>query len=307
MYVQQAVDYSNGMFSGMVEDGKNGTEVASTVVGFMCASLGCNKREMLNLWPVATCSYEQLAKRLIENIKEAQSYGLIARVITADGNKLNQALYRFLTTAERGGSPGKWFPNPDYPTKRIYVIHDPVHLFKNCRNNLMNAHEQTLMFPCYDEVINDVAESKIFEASWKHIRTLYNSQTNSLLRTSHRLSVKSVFPSSFDRQRLKLVTDVFCESTIAAFRLNPHTGGTCFYLELVLKWFDILNVSSLGRDQRFRKHNFAPFTRDGYKTDDRFKWLTVDMVKWLHVFMKDPRIQIISHTIATKTEIAENL
>ena len=82
------------------------------------------------------------------------------------------------------------------------------------------------------------------------MRQLYLSEKDSILKTSP-LTYASVYPSKLQLQNVQHVLKVFNEKVVASLRLMKK-DGTADFIQQILTWWNIVNVSSKGQDQRMR-------------------------------------------------------
>lgn len=75
---------------------------------------------------------KQQASMVLNLIKMLQSKGFIVTIILTDNNKINQKMFEILAGLLN------FFINPDFPSLKIYLMYDPIHLIKNFRNNWIN-------------------------------------------------------------------------------------------------------------------------------------------------------------------------
>lgn len=115
---------------------------------------------------------------------------------------------------------------------------------KNVRNNWVNKPDfhKTFFYPDLDNF------DKI--CRFGDLRDLYKSdcETNKLLRKAYKLNKQSLYPSSFERQKVPLVLNIIHPSTIAALKESSvvdEKGDTANFLELWKIWFAIINNRSV--------------------------------------------------------------
>ena len=102
--------------------------------------------------------------------------------------------------------------NPVNNIDKIYFLFDSVFLLKSVRNNginLTNTHE-SFTFPDIDD------NTVILYASFDHLKVLYNRELNSTVKQTFKLTLKSLFPHSIERQNVRLVSKIADDSTAKA-------------------------------------------------------------------------------------------
>ena len=128
--------------------------------------------------------------------------------------------------------------HPLDPTRVWFLLFDPVHLLKCIRNNWITEKTRTLSidgatFGCFDDV-----------------RELYISERANALKTAS-LTHSAVFPSKLQLQNVQHVLRVFNEKVVAGLRLKGK-HETADFIDQVLVWWKIQNVSAKGQDIRMR-------------------------------------------------------
>lgn len=133
------------------------------------------------------------------------------------------------------------------------------------------------------------------------------------------LSYKALFPSSVERQNVKLVLKVFDEKTVTALdHYGQQTGldvsGTSKFISIILRMWTVLNVKSTDKGRRKRDNNLDPIRSvDDEKVSflrDFHNWL----VKWEAMNLKarqgrltNETLFALKHTIATFIELINYL
>lgn len=300
IYMQAGINMKNGKLHGYDANGLQ----ASTLQSFFVQSVfGKGLKELVDMVPTKIQTAQDLAKMVLERVRFLQMNDRFKVLTTiADNNQLNRKAFLILTS-QPGGRPMCYFENPNYPGELIFTISDPTHLFKNARNNWINA--LSLQFPDFEEVSksfnasskNVSSDMSTYEASFHDVRTLQAIQESDLLKTGYRLNRKVVYPGPFDRQNVKLVVALFHSSTIAALEeaYNALTDaqkqgstllGTTNFMNIILKWWSIVSCKSATKGFHKLDDNSKPFYRDTYQLDARYIWMK-NFVRWLEVWEQD--------------------
>ena len=97
----------------------------------------------------------------------------------------------------------------------FYAI-DSVHLLKSIRNNWSNQKNdyQAFYFPDFE----DLEETKLFTASFKALKSLYNAECHKIVKYSYGLNLKALCPTNIEKQNVKLVMKIFNESLIEGLK-----------------------------------------------------------------------------------------
>nr|XP_047141281.1 uncharacterized protein LOC124816223 [Hydra vulgaris] len=191
----------------------------------------------------------------VEAVKE--SNGNAKTILACDGNRTNQAfLKKFDSFPEK----------PWLTTNGTYLLFDFVHLIKNIRNNWLTEKKGELIF--YENGVEKTA-------CWSHLIKLFEADSNCLMKLSD-LNEVSVRPSHIERQSVSTCLKVFSEKTYSALLNHPETSNilnineTADFIKMVVTWWKILNVKSVGVDCRFNDDRKAVI-RD--PIDDRLKFI----------------------------------
>ena len=120
---------------------------------------------------------------------------------------------------------------------RIFLLFDPVHVFKNFYNNLINK----LYFECPN------FEDKVLRPNLQHIKDIYNAELEKSIKIAYHLSDKVLNPATIEISNVSLADSLFHESTIAAN-----------FLELIRRWWNLLNMTSTLTGQAKRDCNGEP-------------------------------------------------
>ena len=100
---------------------------------------------------------------------------------------------------------------------------------------------------------------------------------------AHKLTFKSLYPSSLEKQNVQAVVNVFHESNDAALQLlgEKHClvnwKDTLIFIQIIRKWWNILNISHLNKGHYLRCEDSKAFSSIN---DDRFSFLE-KFCQWL--------------------------
>lgn len=124
-------------------------------------------------------------------------------------------------------------------------------------------------------------------ARFSVLRDIYEKEKNLLVKTAPKLNFKSMYPSTLERQKVSLALNVWHESTVAAVRkhMNDEMDHTAVFLEIIRKWWSIMNIQSqfeyIGKRYDMQK----PFESS---EDERFIFLKT-FVEWLRRWKPVPK------------------
>lgn len=179
---------------------------------------------------------QQLEEWIINMVKQLFDLGFNIRAIVSDQGS------DFVKFANSKGI-SKETPYFDIDGRKIYYIFDVPHLIKCVRNNLMK----------YNFEFN----GKI--ACWDDIHKCYQLDKQKDFRCAPKLTDSHLSPNNFQKQKVRLATQVLSNSVKAAVEtytkegtLNPH-DGTVDFIDTMNKLFDLLNSSNLFSPNPYNK------------------------------------------------------
>ncbi|XP_049796023.1 uncharacterized protein LOC126212640 [Schistocerca nitens] len=115
-------------------------------------------------------------------------------------------------------------------------------------------------------------------AKFSDIENLYKKELDQLLKLAPRLTHKSVYPSSLERQNVSLVCNIFNETTLAGSKAEyGEISGTVHFVEIILRWWNIINVKNCTKGIHKQNELCLPFTS---ASDDRLEFLD-KFLAWL--------------------------
>lgn len=132
---------------------------------------------------------------------------------------------------------------------------DAPHLIKALRNMLIK----------YNFILNNNT------ISWKYILQFYNLDKGYSVRAAPKLTDSHIFPSNFEKMKVKYATQVFSATVEAALNvyirfeaIPSEAKATCEFIGQIDKLFDILNSSTVMGRKKFNlafkgldfQHNF---------------------------------------------------
>ena len=230
--IRPTVAFSGGVLSGMAEN--NTDSRATSMLCIMMKSLHRGPSVMLSVTPVhkLTSTYQ------FERVKEAAAAVEMAggRVIGSitDNHKVNQ---QYCKLFDRLGDSCALVKHPLDNERVWFLLFDTVHLLKCIRNNWISEKCQKVCI-----------EQSRTPASFADVRELYEAEKGSILKTTT-LTQAAVNPSRLQLQNVQHVLRVFNEKVVAALELRGCLA-TAHFIRTVLNWWNTVNVSGKGQDQR---------------------------------------------------------
>ena len=152
--------------------------------------------------------------------------------------------------------------------EQIYFISDAPHLLKTTRNCFSNSfhHKRSRLLWNGGNI------------SWRHIVRLFDDHCSGPLRLCKKLSHQHVNLTPFSIMKVNLAAQVMSNTVARALEHKyPDVEHTVNFIDMINKWFDIMNSRSLHEANRTRNPNVAPFFHAG---DPRLQWLTDDFLPY---------------------------
>ena len=263
-----------------------------TVFAIMVSSLYEKWSSIVRLLPCASVTAENLFETIKSCIRDVEECCLFVQAISTDNYPLNVKLFK--KNSPIGKLDAK-VPHPCDIDRNLFLTFDFVHILESVRNNLLNQQSDRKLFSYPDlnciSIDQSTYQFKICHASFRDIRMLYNSERDSLAKLAPRLTAKSCYPSSLERQNVKLVLKVHVvhESTIAGFAIQNEQRSPAFksntsdFVGILLSLWKIFNVNIPYKHVRLNDPMSKPLTFN----DERFIFLT-RIVYWLDAWQSLP-------------------
>ncbi|KAH8031548.1 hypothetical protein HPB51_019118 [Rhipicephalus microplus] len=124
-------------------------------------------------------------------------------------------------------------------------------------------------------------------ASLRHLRDLHKEESPLLLKSGYGLTSKALNPSSFERQDVKLVLQVFnlhVAEALAARKGHTdfqHATATTEFIKIILRWWSIVNVKTPSKGFHHRNVYEEPVSN---QTDDPNASFLSAFITWLDVW-----------------------
>lgn len=284
---------------------------------------------MISMTPVQSITADKQQKIFLQVLQGLTEIGYQVVSVTTDGHKVNAAFQSLL-----GVTPDKpWFANPFLKQhedkelelnwlghdKKIYVLYDSVHLWKNAFYQLLN--NKKLVAPPFpgSESQEDI------HVNINHLVSIYNKELGMEAKMAHRLTDKVLNPSAIERTNVQLVGAATHESTTTALvyyadKCNmPAYKETAAFLRLVRKWFTICNVKNNYSHCQCNDPNRKPVTNN----DQESLAFLEQFAEWLRIwqerrdnkkrtvlkgqFMSSETAKALRHTSLGLVELARHL
>jgi hypothetical protein len=243
----------------------------------ICSVLSANK-DVAAMLPVKGLTADYLTECTLRTVKMLEDIGYFVLCLVSDNNRVNRNMFANLC----GGELKSCTAHPCCVNRKLFFLFDTVHLLKSVRNNWLGQAdaEKTFSFPnfpCSDDVHQVVSR-----ASFSHVRRLYYSEKDNIVKLAPNLTYKALYPSSLERQNVKLALKVFDEKTVVALGeygtlSKCDFSGTQTFVNIILKLWKILNVKSTDKGFRKRDDDCRPISD---VNDERLSYLR-DVYLWL--------------------------
>ena len=240
--IRPTVSFAGGVLSGMASN--DPSVKATSMLGVLMKCLHGGPSVMISVTPVHKLTAKFKYDLVVQMAALVEKCGGIVAGSITDNHKINQ---NYCTLFPSLSVPFK-ATHPLDKNRVWYLLFDPVHILKCIRNNWISEKCKTITLDgvivgCFDDV-----------------RSLYAAEKGNILKTTP-LTHASVYPSNLQLQNVQHVLNVFNEKVVAALRLSKkhHTAD---FIEQILTWWKIQNVSSKGQDSRMRDPSRAVQTKD---------------------------------------------
>jgi len=246
IYIKKKVEYFNGCLYGYSNSG----ELASTVLCFMISSLCGQYRDIVKMVPLARINSDIIYQNCLNILNELNQLDFQVVALCADNHASNRSL--FLNKFCNGELKSK-VQNPADISKPLFLIFDPTHNFKNIYNNFQKS-----------KVFEFHSSSSFKMASFHHIESLFELESEKPLKIAHKLKPIVLQPNNLQRTSVKLASSVFHESTLNGLKHFSSDSSrfewmdTYNFLSFIKKMWDIINVKTPFKGKHKRESAMDP-------------------------------------------------
>lgn len=119
--------------------------------------------------------------------------------------------------------------------------------------------------------------SKTKTASFRTIKNIHSLEEGQLIKYAYGISIKALCPTSMERQNVKLVLQIFNDHVVEGLRKmgeqtnEPFCSETAQYIEIINRWWKIMNVKSSYKGHHKRDTFLEPLTSNN--SDERNNFL----------------------------------
>lgn len=231
VYVNQEIQYKDGSFVGL---SNNDDKPATTLLCFMIKSISSNYSDIVATIPIHSLHVEELKRNCLCVMKTVMDCGFNIVALCSDNHPVNRSFYNSLSETSIN-SP---CANPHDPSKKLFLLIDPVHTLKNIYNNF----QKRSVFKFHEN-------SSFPRADFCHVKQMYEIESDMALRKAHKLNRMVLNPTNIQRTSAKHVFSLFHDSTIAALRYYSNRdhlewADTYRFLSYIGDLMKIINVRS---------------------------------------------------------------
>ncbi|XP_054708350.1 uncharacterized protein LOC129218161 [Uloborus diversus] len=261
IHLKPSFDFKGGNVVGSAFDCDDAATSAHT---FMIQSMQSNYKEVVHVLPVKSIAAETLHAFIKKVIMGLEEIGFMVISVATDNNSINRKAMSFFADPPQLMTAYK---HPSDPERPLFFLFDVVHILKCIRNNWLNqkSEGQSMYYPNFDS-INSSSIKKLDTACFKTLRAMHELEHAKIVKYGYGLTLKALNPTNLERQNVKLVLQVFNEHVIVA--LNelgekhnlPFHKETAAYINIILKWWWIVNVKTPDKGRRLKNSLMYPLS-----------------------------------------------
>ena len=270
IYTAKRLEFQNGKLFGF----DNGAPT-KTLCGFMLTSISGKYKDMISLSQVGNLNAATLKKIFDIILPSVTKIGFSIVGISVDNFSANRKFYEHELCNKKISSS---IPHPLCPGEEIYLVYDSTHVFKN----VYNAWIKKRIFVC-----PDFLGMQIGTVNFDHLEILAKLESGKPIKISYKLNDKVLYSRPIERTNVKLSDATFHESTINGLKFYSENGhpeflGTMRFLELIRKWWNIVNVKTPDAGRKKRDPTRNPI----YNENSPNIQFLIDFCKWVKEWEK---------------------
>ena len=286
VYASKRSEYtrSNGRIYGMVDN-----DLTKTLLVLMFKSVATSYEDVIAMVPTSKIDSGKIHALFLKCLSSITPLGYNVVASLVDGHSSNVKFYR---TELCDGELKPHIPHPLVEGRKIFLPFDSTHIFKCIYNNFEGR--KTFSCPGFDG-------GEPFIANFQHIKELYNLEFTKPVKMAFELNHQCLHPQPIEKTKVSLASKVFSESTRNAMRYyvengHPQWKGTLAFLDLLAKWWNVLNVRSRFKGQQKRNPDCEPITADNY---EKIKLLFSTIVSWIDEWESSGKSGLSNETFKT--------
>lgn len=237
IHLKPYLDYKGGNIVGLAN---NSNEPATSAFAFMLSSVFSQYKDVVHVMPTKCLLAENLFDIIKRVIIGLEDIGFKVLSVITDNNAINKKAMSFFC------SPSKLsivYPHPVRTSSPLFFLFDSVHILKCIRNNWLGQKDERkcMMFPkfCYN---GNHELDNIQSAPFSSLHKLYALESQSLVKYCYKLTSKALSPTTFERQNVNLVLQIFNEYTIQGLltlgkqECLPNYAEIAEYIQIFYIW-----------------------------------------------------------------------
>lgn len=238
--------------------------LANRLLCFMICGLSTKFRLPAGYFFTKQLTGSQLHALTLSVIHHVEECGFLVLRLVTDNHKTNVSMMKRFSGSR---SLKTDVPHPEDPKRPLFLAFDQCHILKNLRSLFL----ERIMFDGHELITGE------------YVKKLYEIQELQTITPVHFLSRKHVDPTNLEKMNVKRAKEIFSVEVISALKFlkdNPHihnkaetfssSGATIKYMENILRWFTLHDVSSTTHHARIRNEDkMCYFSID----DERLDWL----------------------------------
>lgn len=235
VYVKASVRYRSNKIIGMAHN--DPSKPAKTVLAVMVNFMLGTPAFVARLVPVCNIEYSYQEKIVLEVINSIHNANGLVDLVLSDNLSVNRKMFKNMHK-DYGtlGIHSVKHPLPSEEVDALNLFSDPVHGFKNIRNNWISEKTQILIF-------KDPTTGNRIIAKFSDIKSIYHLDAQNTIKMT-KLTAATINPNSFERQKVQLVVNIFDEKVVAALKLH-NFKDTAVFVERVTRMWHILNIKTV--------------------------------------------------------------
>jgi hypothetical protein len=261
-------------------DQDNSNELATHALAFMLAGVTKRWKQVVAYeFTGNSFSANEFHDKVASILKKCTEIGLTVKVFISDMGGQNRALWRLWNiNATKHGNVINFCANPSNEHEKLFVMPDPVHVFKNIASSLRSGHNFYLdqsIVEKYNLPSNVVCMTPI-------IKTFELDQSDVLKLCPH-LKKNVLQPSHFEKMNVSLSVRLLSHDVAAAIlfhisrnNIDRSHGTTAWFLKIMQKWFKIMTA-------RHYKFGLSHHNDDEWQDTINFLNSFMDITKKLNV------------------------
>lgn len=242
--------------------------ITTVLVTFMVKSVRGNFKEVVHIAPAAKINADLLYHCIKTVVEELEGLGFRVFCIVTNHTTLNcKAMSKFSSKTQLSIV----YPHPVCSSRPLFYLFDSVELLKSFFGVWLSCNP--LNYP-------DFHTGRARQASFDVLKELVQ-----LDNVGYCPSLKALFPSSLERQSVRLALRIFNSSVLDALRNLPGCQDTADLIYVILSWWRVVTAKTA---------NLQP----------KLDFLT-KMLNWLDLWTSNPVITALSHSVYGLCEVTK--